>query len=259
VSPALGTVSSSGLYAAPATVSLQQTVTVKAVLTSNSAVSVTAAVTLTPSSTSSSYSVAATVSGSSLKVTWTAPSGASSYDYVTLASPGGPNWWYLWSGNTKGATSGSFTVATPSSPGLYQFRYYKGNGTLAATSSTLAMNVSAFSVTASPATVSMGGEVTVSWTAPAGRPGNWGDRIGLYKAGTSSDEPISYIYPQGSAGGTTSGTYTLRAPSTSGSYELRYVLTDGTYIAAVITPLTVQSSGSSAVSRLVDRSAFQQR
>lgn len=241
VTPTAGTISSSGLYTAPATVTTQQTVTVKAVMASNSAVSATAAVTLTTSAATSSYSVAATVSGSSLKVTWTAPSGASSGDYITLASPGGPDWWNLWSGSTKGATSGSFTVATPSSPGLYQFRYYKSSGsTAAATSNTLAINVSAFSVTPSPATVSKGGTVTVSWTAPAGRPGNWGDTIGLYKVGTTSDNTISYVYPQGSAGGTTKGTYTLTAPSTSGSYELRYILATGGYIAEAITPLTVQ-------------------
>ena len=241
LSPAVGTISTSGLYTSPATVSAQQTVTVKAVLASNSAVLVTAVVTLTTSgTTSSSYSVAATVSGSSLKVTWTAPSGASSGDCITLASPGGPNWWNLWSGNTNGATSGTFTVATPSSPGLYQFRYYTASGsTPAATSNTLAIGVSAFSVTPSPATVSAGGTVTVSWTAPAGRPGNWGDTIGLYLVGTTSDNAISYVYPQGSAGGTTSGTYTLTAPSTSGSYELRYILATGGYIAAAITPLTV--------------------
>jgi len=128
----------------------------------------------------------------------------------------------------------------PASPGLYQFRYFSASGsTPTATSSTLAISVSAFTVIPSPSAVAKGGKVTVTWTAPAGRPGNWGDTIGLYKVGTTSDSPISYVYPQGSAGGTTNGTYTLTAPSSSGSYELRYILASGGYIAAVVTPLTV--------------------
>jgi hypothetical protein len=239
VTPQLGTISAAGLYTAPATVTTQ-TVTVKAALASNSAIYVTAAVALTPAA-STTYSVAASMSGSSLIVTWSAPSGASSGDSIALASPGGPDWWNLWSGSTKGATSGSFTVPRPANPGLYEFRYYKSSGgTPAARSSALAINVSAFRVTPSLSTVSKGGKVTVSWTAPSGRPGNWGDTIGLYKVGTTNDNAVSYVYPQGSAGGTTSGTYTLTAPSASGSYELRYILATGGYIAEVVTPLTVQ-------------------
>ena len=239
----MGTVSSAGLYTAPATVTIQQTVTVKAVLSSNSAVTATATVTLMPPAASSTYSVTASISGSSLKVSWTAPSGASSGDRITLASPGMPDWSYVSSQATKGATSGTYTVAVPSIPGLYQFRYYKGSGsTPAATSGVLPINVAGFSVTPSPSTVSRGSKITVSWTAPAGRPGNWGDTIALYKVGTATDtdNAVSYVYPQGSQGGTTSGTYTVTAPSASGSYEFRYVVADGSYIAAVISPLTVQ-------------------
>jgi len=240
VSPSVGTISSSGLYTAPSSVTTQQTVTVKAVLSSNSAVWVTATLTLSPTTASSTYSVTAAVSGSSFTVTWAAPSNCSSGDYITLASPGGPNWWYLWTGNTNGATSGTLTVSAPSSPGLYQFRYYKSSGgSPAALSNTIAFNVAGFSVTASPATVAAGGTITVSWTAPPGRPGNWGDTIGFYKATATSDNAISYIYPQGSAGGTTSGTYTVTAPSTAGSYQLRYILATGGYIATVVTPVTV--------------------
>lgn len=158
-----------------------------------------------------------------------------------LASPDAPNWWNLWTSTTKGATSGSFTVPIPSYPGLYQFRYFKSNGSApAAVSSVLAINVSSFSVKASQATVSAGGTITVSWTAPAGRPGNWGDMIALYKVGATSDNHVAYFYPQGSQGGTTSGSSTLTVPLTSGSYELRYILSSGGYVAEVITPVTVQ-------------------
>jgi hypothetical protein len=240
VSPAVGTVSSSGLYSAPATVSTQQTVTVKA---SSSSGTVTAAVTLMPSSGGGQSGLIASISGSSLQLKWTAPSGSSSGDYITLTSPDAPDWWNLWSRGTAGAASGTFTVALPSSMGLFQFRYYKSNsGVAAVISNTVAVNVSAFSVKTSSTSVSKGSRITVSWTAPAGRPGNWGDTIELYKVGAEGDDnSISHQYPQGSAGGTTSGTYTLTVPSTAGSYELRYSLANGGYIiAAVSAPITVQ-------------------
>lgn len=177
-----------------------------------------------------------------MKVSWTAPAGSSSGDYILLASPGAPDWWSLSSVTTKGATSGTFSVPIPSGSGLYEFRYYKSNGsTPVARSNTLAQNCAAFTVKPNPTTVTRGGNTTVSWTAPANRPGNWGDTIGLYKVGQSSDlPPVSYVYPQGSAGGTTTGTYTVTAPATAGSYEFRYILANQGYVAAVVSPVTVQ-------------------
>ena len=66
----------------------------------------------------------------------------------------------------------------------------------------------AVTVTASPAVVPPGGQLTVSWVAPPGQ--SDGDWIGLFKAG----EPVErwYFY----TGGLTSGTRTLTAPTELG-------------------------------------------
>jgi hypothetical protein len=194
-----------------------------------------------PAGAPAQYALTASISGSSMKVIWMAPAGSAKGDHIQLSSPGAPNWWSLWNSTTQGATSGSFTVPMPSGPGLYEFRYYKSNGGAAAVvSNAIVLNCSAFTVKATPDTVSAGGTITVSWTAPPGRPGNWGDTIGLYKVGQASDVPaVTYMYPQGSAGGTTSGTYTIAAPA-AGNYEFRYILGDEGYVTSVVTPVTVR-------------------
>ncbi len=60
-----------------------------------------------------------------LTVSWTAPSGQSSLDWIGLFKVGDPNtnfeehWWEY----TSGATSGTKTIAAPGRPGQYEFRY----------------------------------------------------------------------------------------------------------------------------------------
>jgi len=213
---------------------------VKAILSSDATKSVTATVTLlaTAPPPPASPLAAVMVGTTQMKVTWTAPSGSSSSDTITLTSPGAPNWWTLWSGSTKGAATGSFTVSVPSSPGLFEFRYFKGGtSTPALISNALGVNTSAFTIVPTPATVAKSGKITVAWTAPSGRPTGWDDTIGLYKVGTASDSPISYIYTRGG----TSGSYTVTAPSSAGTYEFRYMLAGDTYVCAALSAkVTVQ-------------------
>jgi hypothetical protein len=240
LSPVTGTISSSGLYKAPATIGSRQTVIVKATSRADTSKAASATVTLNPPATppTAQYTLSFSwLNSTALQVSWTAPPGRPTTDYIVLTSPGAPDWWNIWSQSTRGARTGSFVLNKPASLGLYEFRYYLENTyTLAARSSWLALGVSGFSVRAAPATVARGATVTVVWTAPAGRPVGWTDYIGLFKMGTPSDQPISYVYTKGA----TSGTYTATAPGTSGTYEFRYLLAGDNYINAAQTQLTVQ-------------------
>jgi hypothetical protein len=73
------------------------------------------------------YSLVAPASGQiggTLTVSWTAPAGHASNDWVALYSTSGTRYWYQYTG---GATSGSFTVPSPAVAGQYEFRYYIAN------------------------------------------------------------------------------------------------------------------------------------
>jgi len=78
-----------------------------------------------------------------------------------------------------------------------------------------------FTLTASPSTVGAGEPVTVTWTAPNGRPET--DWVALYRVGDSNFDYIVWEY----TGGATSGSFTISAPSEAGQYEFRYLLEDG--------------------------------
>jgi hypothetical protein len=234
LAPAVGTLSSTGLYTAPATFTATQTVTITATSAADVSQSATAKIVLVPPG---QYSVSYTVSGSAVTVSWTAPSGQRAKDWIGLSSPGAPNYWYTWSQGTSGATTGSIVVNLPTSPGLWEFRYYLGsnNYVIAATSAALPVSVTGFSVTATPATLAAGASLTVNWTAPAGRPA--GDAISLFTPGKNNDlYPRAVQYVSGSG-----GTFTIKAPQQPGQYQLRYLLTGGGWVAAAIgNTVTVQ-------------------
>jgi Galactose oxidase-like, Early set domain/Glyoxal oxidase N-terminus len=77
-----------------------------------------------------------------------------------------------------------------------------------------------YTLTGSPSTVAPGGQLTVSWTAPSGRPSN--DWVGLYSVGAPNSNFLWWAY----TGGAASGSFTLSAPSQTGQYEFRYLLND---------------------------------
>src|SRR5215471_12181802 len=80
---------------------------------------------------------------------------------------------------------------------------------------------SSFTLTATPSQVLPGGQLTVNWTAPSGRPTN--DWIALYKVGDANTSYGSWQYTQGA----TSGSFAITAPSQAGRYEFRYLLQGG--------------------------------
>ena len=92
------------------------------------------------------------------------------------------------------------------------------------------------SLTASPAEVAPGGQVTVRWSAP-GRE-NTLDWIGLYRVGTGN---LDYGWWEYVANG--SGTFVLTAPAVPGEYEFRYLVDDGFVDAARSNRVTVRAGG----------------
>jgi len=228
MTPSIGTLSASGMYTAPPNTAATQTVAVTATCEADSTKSATAEITLAPVG---QYSVSfALVGSTSVKVSWTAPSGRPASDWIGLSSVGAPGYWYTWSQNTGGAAAGSMVLNLPSSPGIWVFRYYTGsNYTIAATSAPLSVGVSGFSVGASPGTVAAGAPLTVTWTAPAGRPA--GDSIGLFRVGVSNVNPTTTQYVNGSA-----GTFAMPAPQTAGEYRFRYLLGGSGWVTAALGP-----------------------
>jgi hypothetical protein len=222
--------------------------------------------TATPTPTPGNYTLTATPSvvapGGQLTVSWTAPAGGtSSSDWIALYRVGASNSQYGWWQYTNGATSGNFTLTAPSEAGQYEFRYLRNNGyTSVATSNTITVQSGGnptptptatpiptptatptpqpnnYTLTASPSTVSPGGQITVSWTAPAGGTSS-SDWIALYSVGVSNTQYSWWQY----TGGATSGSFTLTAPTQAGQYEFRYLRNNGYTSVATSNTITVQT------------------
>ncbi len=227
LAPAAGSLSASGLYTAPASLTAVQVVTVTATAAADTTRTASAKIVLVPAGI---YTVRYSVSGSAVTVSWTAPAGKHANDWIGLSSPGAPDYWYTWARDTGGATAGSAVLNLPPSPGLWQFRYYVGgNGyVIGATSAVLSVGASGFQVSATPATVNPGGQFTVTWSAPAGRPS--GDAVNLFRMGKNDDlYPLAVQYVSGAG-----GTFTMKAPAQAGQYQLRYLLGRTGWVAAAL-------------------------
>jgi uncharacterized protein (TIGR03437 family) len=89
-------------------------------------------------------------------------------------------------------------------------------------------------ITLTPSTnvIDAGGQMSVSWTAPAGRPGDW---IAVFRVGASYEDEW-----YGLTNGATSGSHTLTAPTRPGEYEFRYLVDDGFLDVARSSPVTVR-------------------
>jgi hypothetical protein len=89
-----------------------------------------------------------------------------------------------------------------------------------------------FTLTPSTNVIDAGGQMSVSWTAPGARVGDW---IAVFRvAGTYDDDWY------GLTNGATSGTHTLTAPTRPGQYEFRYLVDDGFLDVARSSPVTVR-------------------
>lgn len=89
-----------------------------------------------------------------------------------------------------------------------------------------------FTVTASTDAVDAGGQMSMSWTAPSARQGDW---IALFRVGGAYEDDW-----WGSTNGETSGTRTLTAPTRPGQFEFRYLADGGFLDLARSRPVTVR-------------------
>ena len=89
-----------------------------------------------------------------------------------------------------------------------------------------------FTLVASTNVIDAGGQMSVSWIAPAGRAGDW---VAVFRVGRSYEDDW-----YGLTNGTTSGTRTLTAPTQPGQYEFRYLVDDGFLDVARSSPVTVR-------------------
>jgi subtilisin family serine protease len=108
----------------------------------------------------------------------------------------------------------------------YHYRVKSRNSAGALTTSgdftfTTAAGAATYSLSATPASVTAGAPVTVSWTAPAGS--SLYDWIALYPTGSPNNAFVTWQY----TGGATSGSFVVSAPTNSGTYEFRYLLNNG--------------------------------
>jgi hypothetical protein len=89
-----------------------------------------------------------------------------------------------------------------------------------------------YTLTPSTDVIDAGGQMSVSWTAPGGRPGDW---IAVFRVAGSYDDDW-----YGLTNGAPSGTHTLTAPTRPGQYEFRYLVDDGFHDVARSSPVTVR-------------------
>ncbi|MDQ3685793.1 MAG: hypothetical protein M3430_09355, partial [Acidobacteriota bacterium] len=195
-----------------------------------------------PSHAQGTYTLSAnpsTVSpGGSINVSWTAPAGRPATDWVGLYKSNDPDANFISWQYTNGAASGTTAFVAPAAGGDYEFRYFLEDGfSRTARSNTVTVSGAAtYTVTTPQSSVAPGGSLSVSWTAPAGRPAT--DWVGLFRIGTPNTAFGWWQYTNGAP----SGTFTLAAPGEAGEYEFRYLLEDGFTDAARSGAVTVATA-----------------
>jgi len=89
-----------------------------------------------------------------------------------------------------------------------------------------------FTLTPSTNVIDAGGQMSVSWTAPAGRVGDW---IAVCRVGGGYDDDW-----YGLTKGATFGTHAVTAPTRPGQYEFRYLVGDAFHDVARSSAVTVR-------------------
>jgi subtilisin family serine protease len=182
-------------------------------------ITVTAGCAGSPSLSASPTSVAA---GGSVTAAWSGVCGPSGGDWIGLFTPGAPNTSYVTYRNTTGAASGSvpFTIPSNLGPGTYELRLFSNAGnTRLATSNSFTVGTSCSgspSLSASPTSVTAGGSVTAAWSGVCSPSGSW---IGLFAPGAPDTSYVTYRNTTGAASG--SIPFTIPGWVGPGTYELR--------------------------------------
>ena len=98
-----------------------------------------------------------------MTVSWTAPSGSSSKDWIALYASGAANTDYVSWQYTNGTTSGSLTVPAPSNTGTYEFRYLVNDTfTSVKQSNAITVTTNTLAAVATPTITPNGGSFTNS-------------------------------------------------------------------------------------------------
>ena len=182
-------------------------------------ITVTAGCAGSPSLGASPTSIAA---GGSLTAAWSGVCAPSGGDWIGLFTPGAPNTSYVTYRNTTGAASGSvpFTIPSNLGPGTYELRLFSNAGnTRLATSNSFTVGTSCTgspSLSASPTSVAAGGSVTAAWSGVCSPSGSW---IGLFSAGAPDTSYVTYRNTTGVESG--SVPFTIPGWVGPGTYELR--------------------------------------
>ena len=184
----------------------------------NSATDISNAVTFTitaPPAISSLSPSSATAGGAAFTLTLTG-SGFTSSSVVR------------WNGSDRTTTfdsatqlRGSITAADISTAGTASITVANSASSISNAVNFSINTAATYTLTAAPASVNAGENITVTWTAPAGSSAT--DWIGLYKVG----DPETAFGWWRHTGGTATGTFTVAAPSTGGNYEFRYFIDNG--------------------------------
>ncbi len=186
-----------------------------------------------------------------MTVTWSGVASPTTSDWVGLYHPGDPNTAYIdcfWTDSCTRTTgsgapaSGSCTYTMPAGPGTYELRLLSNNGYIVlATSSTVTVTGTSASLTASPASISSGQSVTVTWSGVASPTAS--DWVGLYHPGDPNTAYIDWFYANSctqnpGSGALASGSCTYTIPAGPGTYELRLLSNNGYVVLATSSTVT---------------------
>jgi hypothetical protein len=169
---------------------------------------------------------------------WVALHATAAADTVLL------DWKYL--NGTRTSTVG-FSAATlnftmPTTPGTYNFRFFRNNTyTRLATSPTVTVSTPSSTVTVNATAVSPGQPIQVT---VSNGPGNSGDWLALHSASAADTVYLDWKYLSGTRTapltGQASATLTFTAPTTPGTYNFRFFQNSTYTRIAISTTLTVQ-------------------
>jgi uncharacterized protein YegP (UPF0339 family) len=185
-------------------------------------------------------SPASVVSGTSVTANWSGVASPTAADWIGLYAPGAPNTSYITWRYTTGTASGSVPVTVPASlaAGNYELRLFTNNGyTRIAVSNSFTVTSGCVNGTlsASPATVSVGNAVTATWGGVCAPTSS--DWIGLFAPGAPNTAYLAWRYTTGTVSG--SAPVTIPTSVTPGTYELRLFSSNGVTRLAVSNSFTV--------------------
>lgn len=239
MSPSVGSLTSGGVYTAPASVTTQQTVVVTATSAADSTKSATATVTLT--ATTPAPAVGITVTPTTASV-----SGGQTVQFSATVS-GSSNTAVTWSINpstgtisTSGLYTAPATISTQQTVVVTAVAAADTTKSATASITLMAQQTTAASGTYTINFVMQNGAAVLSFAAPAGRPAN--DWIGLSSVNAPAWWNFGSTTTQGQTGGSVATAITT-ATSIPATYEARYYTGGGYTIMARSAPLALATQG----------------